>query len=582
MTRLTTIRTALIERFMTNLTGHPEFPGTTQPAELFDASGLFNVTADQAGFLRLPTVVGLQKRIDAAQGDEQAQLQRFQQILADTIAAWFGPLGGGSDPEFRRSAIMALAPVIRHPDQQAFWPADVAHLLTYSDPVLDARLYAPSGRTPIERKLAQRLFEEAPSLAYAHGPGNPFASRMPFVATIGVEGGAGGYPGAPLSAGRLNLSAADARLNPSRLPPTLYAEVKAIGATLRLNRDFTGMARLAGGFKPLQHNRLHADPLAAMNRREPMSVMDHAILTVYHAFYPADDAARRLADGTGTNREFHHLAVGLLDLNQPRFEAPRLLFVSSGPGEARVLPLNHPSLERVDDTGRPAPDGLHPVIYAGTLSPQDYSFEPNKDLFKDSAKEGLDFTPEDGEWWLGLGSAIVVGASAGASGGPIGALVGAGLGLVIFLLAWALKKLFGGSKSRQKELTELKPWPGVVTGPYTKSAQTDLGPPGATAGSGGMAPGRAYDLKIIPTFPDDNLYGLQFAGGDMCRIIDNPDHAETLAWLGFEGGIGYQFERPIPGRSDRAGSSIQNYFDLFTRKFLDLQKASAEVVYFGE
>ena len=65
----------------------------------------------------------------------------------------------------------------------------------------------------------------------------------------------------------------------------------------------------------------------------------------------------------------------------------------------------------------------------------------------------------------------------------------------------------------------------------------DIGPPCTIPETGGTKQVRSYDLKVIPHFPDDNLYGLAFAGSYTFRIVDDSDRKDTLAWLAFEGGI---------------------------------------------
>ena len=64
-------------------------------------------------------------------------------------------------------------------------------------------------------------------------------------------------------------------------------------------------------------------------------------------------------------------------------------------------------------------------------------------------------------------------------------------------------------------------------------------------------------------------------------MVDDAAVQETLAWLGFPGGLGYQFDHTVPGPTDVAGSSLRNYFQLFTRKYLEVAQAQAQVSYFA-
>jgi len=54
-------------------------------------------------------------------------------------------------------------------------------------------------------------------------------------------------------------------------------------------------------------------------------------------------------------------------------------------------------------------------------------------------------------------------------------------------------------------------------------------------------------------------------GGATLQIADDATDQETLAWHAFPAGIGYQFDRKVPGAIDISGPSIRNYFDLFTK-----------------
>lgn len=586
MSRLETIRSYMIERFFTLLTSDAEFAGLTEPSELFDSDGAFNVPLTAAGFVRIPTLSHLNDRIANASSDAQrAALERFTRILSRVLHRWFGMVMS-MDAKEGAAAALRLAPILRHPDDQTYWPVDVGRYLAYDDGTLRGQLYSSAGAAPLSGDLYTTLFK-AVDTSGPHGAApRPFESRQPFVATIGVEPGVPSFPATPLTAGRLNLSAAAVRLTPGLLKPAVYAEIKSLAAALRLNRDYDGAARSAR-FAPLRRNRVHADPLLAdlllPDERSHVAVSAlgrDPILIVYHGFYPADDGARRLDNGTGTNREFHHLAVGVLSIDRDMFvgrsftHIPQgFLFVSTSPTEARVRPLSHPTITFADASGR------HPIVYADNVSPQGYGYKAEKVALKESTKTGMSYDPDDPEWWAGLGGAIATGALAGIPGGPIGVAIGAAVGAVIFLLAWLLNKLFGG----KKEWTEYEP---TMIGDgrppsYTQSTQNDIAPADAATETGGATPARAYELKMIPHFVDANLYGLAFEGGDTFKILDDPATTELLSWTSFDGGVGYQFDRSAPGRTDVAGSSICNYFELFARKFIQLQEAHNEVHYFG-
>ncbi|OKH51477.1 hypothetical protein NIES2101_18005 [Calothrix sp. HK-06] len=89
-------------------------------------------------------------------------------------------------------------------------------------------------------------------------------------------------------------------------------------------------------------------------------------------------------------------------------------------------------------------------------------------------------------------------------------------------------------------------------------------------------------MSAIPHFYDHNLYGLHSDGERTLHIDDDPNSNEMLGWLAFPGGIGYQFAPQVPGKEDIAGSSLRNYFDLFTKKYIEVQKAQELVTYFGD
>jgi hypothetical protein len=60
-----------------------------------------------------------------------------------------------------------------------------------------------------------------------------------------------------------------------------------------------------------------------------------------------------------------------------------------------------------------------------------------------------------------------------------------------------------------------------------------------------------------------------------------PRCRKRLPGLSFPAGFGYQFDHPVPGPTDRAGSSLRNYFELFTNKLLEVADAQSKAEYFA-
>lgn len=597
MSRLDTIRTYFIERFLALLTSDPEFSGLSEPSELFGTGGAWDVPANALGFVRIPTLRALDKRIaSVSSAAQKAELERFRRGLARTLHQLFGSLAD-VPAEVVLNWAARFSPMVRHPDTQKYWPVDVGRYLGVDDRTLQARYYDANGDQRLAGRLYELMFENPTLWAGAGATKEPFVARVPFVATIGIDASVSPFPTSPLTAGHLNLPAADARLTPDSMPPTIFVEVKSLVAALQVNRHYTQTAEAGGRFQALRHNRIQTDPLlsgdVADNARPEVLMATRVgdpVMLIFHGFYPADDGARRVADGTGTNREFHHLAVGLLafskdDLAGPNLPRKGLLFTSRSPTAAHVLPLGHPSLHFVDKGGNEHVAGSHPVIFANTLTIQGYAPSGDNvdtDRLIENALEALDYDLDDWQWWVGLASSAAAGAASGSPYGWGGAAIGAAVGALAYVVAWLLKKVFSGSEDRTQEWTEQDPWLGMRgSSSYQQSSTNDIGPPGTTLQTGGTKPGRSYELKMIPHFPDDNLYGLDFASGDTFRVVEDAARRETLAWHAFEGGIGYQFERPLPGRSEVAGTSIRSYFDVFLRKYLELRTAQSEVSYFG-
>ncbi|GAB2875018.1 hypothetical protein [Streptomyces mayteni] len=620
MSRLDTVRTYLIERFFEVLTTNPDFAGLTEPAELFDADGRFTVPATPAGFVRIPTTTALDARIAGTTDPERReQLERFRYILELTLAELFGLLAADDRDSAAEFVAVAerCAPVVRHPDSQTYWPVDVLRYLGFDDGVLRGRLYTEGGTRPVGRDAFGVLFDNPDAWQGPAPEDVPQGGRRPFTATIGIDAGVEPYPDSPLTAGHLNLPASDARLTPGRLTPTLFSEIKSPEAASRLNRHYAATAARGGRFAELRNNRIHLDPLREVafprNGGEPL-------MFLYHAFYPADDGARREGDGGGTNREFHHLAVGLLMDRFPTGDggcgggpalraraAERLsglLFLSTSPTTATVIPLDHPSVTLVDDTGAESPDGLHPVVFANLLAVQGLANQVSYDTIAEGGAGVATYDPGDREFWAGIGAALPVFAIGGAGiGAFVGSLVAPGVGtaigaaagaviaililILISLIAWLAalvqNKLFGGVKDRQHDYTDIDGYYGEKKPieDFQKPAQQDIGPPGVVSETGGATPGRSYTLQNIPHFPAENLYGLDFSTGDTFRIVDDAARRETLGWRAFTGGVGYQFERPVPGRTETSGASLRDYFELFTATYEGLRAAREQVVYFG-
>jgi|GEM_PF-5072756 len=319
-------------------------------------------------------------------------------------------------------------------------------------------------------------------------------------------------------------------------------------------------------------------------------------MIVYHGFYPVDDVVRRKPTIGATNREFHHLAMGLLlpderddtDLAQllASVALPNtgFVFTCTGPDHVRMMPLNHPFLTKVNDRGQPDPSGNHMVVYCIVMSPSGWQYndqpdDANKSIIQDSVAKNAP--------WQGrlLGGVTFVGFGAGiglAAGGPIGAAIGAVVALVIYILISVFCFLFGCGSGDNNQFQQSPAFDPPSTGnSYTQSATNDLAPTGVSQSSGGATPARTFDLQLVPHFYDRNLYGLLAGGNATLQISDNASDQEMLAWHAFPAGVGYQFNRAVPGAIDISGSSIRNYFDLFVKKYEEVSQAAQAVTYFG-
>jgi hypothetical protein len=477
-------------------------------------------------------------------------------------------------------------------------------------------------------RLYDLMFENPDVSAAKNLPEAPYYSRLPFVATVGLGAAEPGFPATPLSLGSLDLASADARLTPGRLQPTLYAEIKRLPGAIVMNQLYQAAAQAPGRFAPLRNNRTQADPLllqsntaSSQSRAAPrqlaIAIAGHApsvtvgqssvgpsqvppssgpVMIVYHGYYPVDDVARRRPTIGATDREFHHLATALLLFSEAdednvahrRRQAvavqPRgFVFTCTGPDLVRMMPLDHPFLTKLNNQGDVDPDGSHVVVYAVIGSPTGWQYadqpsDANANIIQDSVAKSA---PWGGRLLGGL-TFIAVGAGIGAVAGPIGALIGAAVALVVYVLISIICFLFGcgsGDNNQFQQSPAFDPQPSGNS--FTQSATNDLAPAGVSQSSGGAKPARTFDLQMIPHFYDRNLYGLLGGGNGTLQVVDNSADQEMLAWHSFPLGIGYQFDRKVPGAIDISGSSIRNYFDLFTRKFEEVSQAQAAVTYFA-
>ncbi len=354
-------------------------------------------------------------------------------------------------------------------------------------------------------------------------------------------------------------------------------------------------------------------------------------MIVYHGFYPADDEARRRPGLDATNREFHHLGYGVLlphptqdttDLavttarrTQTRAAARRThqavsaqrtragyLFICVGPDTVRMFPLDHPAITMLDDQGQTSPAGTHGNIHFANMSPAGWT----------TTAGGIETQGQSAgavvlEAAAFVGPGIVIGANGGAIAGSflgpagtfLGGLGGAIAGAVVTIAALIVFAIFAAFCA----FTGLCPTPqGAQSqggGPpqnnggnsYTQSTNVLIPPsvqvpsgPGGGQGPGGPIPAgptRSFTLDLLPHFPDRNLYGIDAGSGPTYSIVNDTGLQETLAWLGFPGGLGYQFDHTVPGPTDVAGSSLRNYFQLFTDKYLEVEEALTQVSYFA-
>jgi hypothetical protein len=309
------------------------------------------------------------------------------------------------------------------------------------------------------------------------------------------------------------------------------------------------------------------------------------LMVIYHGFYSVDDEARKTAYISATNREGHHLATGILFSprgTRARFALmPTHVFTCRGPDNIRVIPFDHPSLQRINDRGEPDPNGNHIVVYSQWGSPLEWNWEdlisPVGDALVKAVEEVSGAIGANKDYAAALGTLAGIAAVAALSGNAPVALAALFLFVVVLLVC-----IFSGCDDRDRKGggNGLDDAPSRFRGSLTadpeyQDAASHISPPGTTA------PGRHFILELIPHLIDRNLYGLHGDGMGTFQMVEDPKLKEMLGWVAFPGGFGYQLWREMPGKQDTAGSSWRNYFDLFTRKLLDIELAQRQVRYFG-
>ncbi len=119
-----------------------------------------------------------------------------------------------------------------------------------------------------------------------------------------------------------------------------------------------------------------------LNRDIPLP--EGRLIIVYHGFYPIDDVARRRPTIGATNREFHHLAMGILtaETTNPDIDNPirrsTYMFSCAGPDRVHMMPINHPFLSKLNDHGQPDPNGSHIVLFSIIGSPASWKYRDDR------------------------------------------------------------------------------------------------------------------------------------------------------------------------------------------------------------
>jgi hypothetical protein len=159
MPRLDTVRTFFIERFLNAISADPRLGSISQPAELFDAVGQFNVTADATGFRRILTPQSIRQRIAASNDTQEKQeLTVFLEIVLAASAYLTGGLGT-LDTATLQALATAFAPFIRQHADQSFFPTAVESYLNYSDGTLRARYHDNNATIALPGNVFDLMFE---------------------------------------------------------------------------------------------------------------------------------------------------------------------------------------------------------------------------------------------------------------------------------------------------------------------------------------------------------------------------------------------------------------------------------------
>ncbi len=358
------------------------------------------------------------------------------------------------------------------------------------------------------------------------------------------------------------------RLDPSIVEERFSSIRETLADTTALTSSLTGMRRVTASISGI----VDVTP----RTRTTFLPSRSPLLLVYHAFYPADDEARKRGSISSTNREGHHLATGIMFMPFGRSHnnfnmTPSHVFYCDGPDDIRIYPFDHPILQKLDDQGADDPQGRHLVIYSKWNSP--LAFIVGGLVGGGTAIIAKKAGASDA-YVAALSTLAGIAASAAVSGlWPVAAAAA-----VLFLVVLLICIFTGCGSSDSSSSTDSAP--GTISTPLSadpdyQDPSSHLTPPGSPAA------GTAMHIGIIPHLLERNLYGLHGGGAGTFDIVDDPALKEMLGWVGFPGGIGYQLDREMPGKQDVAGSSWRNYFDLFIAKFLRIEQAKRDVTYFG-
>jgi hypothetical protein len=357
------------------------------------------------------------------------------------------------------------------------------------------------------------------------------------------------------------------RLDPSIVEKRFASIRETLSDTTALTSSLGGMRRITASVSSLAE--------VTPRTRATYLPWRGPLLLVYHAFYPADDEARKTGRISATNREGHHLATGIMFMpygSVGKFSmAPSHVFHCGGPDDIRIYPFDHPILQRLNDQGLDDPQGRHLVLYSKWNSP--LAFIVGGLVGGGTAIIAREAGASD-EYVAALSTLAGIAAGAAVTGAwPVAAAAA-----VLFLFVLLICIFTGCGSSDSSSSTSSAP--GTISSPL--NADPDYQDPAShVTPPGSPANGTAMRIEIIPHLLERNLYGLHGAGAGTFDIVDDPALKEMLGWVGFPGGFGYQLDREMPGKQDVAGSSWRNYFDLFIAKFLQIEQAKRDVTYFG-